>query len=113
MLQAMNTGVEGSMSTVHANSPRDAFSRLEAMVLMADLDIPSRVILQQLSSAIKMVVQVSRLQDGSRKIVSIAEVLGVKEDRIDVQDIFLFHRTALNDPATHQRPFPAPSIPPP
>ena len=65
MLQAMNTGVEGSMSTVHANSPRDAFSRLEAMVLMADLDIPSRVILQQLASAIKMVVQVARLQDES------------------------------------------------
>src|SRR6266404_5444262 len=77
MLQAMNTGVEGSMSTVHANSPRDAFSRLEAMVLMADLDMPSRVILQQLASAIKMVVQVSRLQDGTRKIVSIAEVRGV------------------------------------
>src|SRR5262245_11054776 len=78
MLQAMNTGVEGSMSTIHANSPRDAFSRLEAMVLMSDLDIPSRVILQQTASAIKMVVQVSRLQDGSRKIISIAEVRGVK-----------------------------------
>ena len=68
MLQAMNTGVEGSMSTVHANTPRDAFSRLETMVLMADLEIPTRVILQQLASAIKLVVQVSRLQDGTRKI---------------------------------------------
>ena len=97
MLQAMNTGVEGSMSTVHANSPRDAFSRLEAMVLMADLDIPSRVILQQLASAIKMVVQIARLQDGSRKIVSIAEVHGVKEDRIDVEDIFVFERTGVTD----------------
>jgi pilus assembly protein CpaF len=97
MLQAMNTGVEGSMSTVHANSPRDAFSRLEAMVLMADLDIPSRVILQQLASAISMVVQVARLQDGTRKIVSIAEVLGVKEDLIEVQDIFLFERTGVSD----------------
>jgi pilus assembly protein CpaF len=97
MLQAMNTGVEGSMSTVHANSPRDAFSRLEAMVLMSDVEIPSKVILQQLASAIKMVVQVSRLQDGSRKIVSIAEVRGVKEDRIDVQDIFLFERLGLTD----------------
>ncbi len=93
MLQAMNTGVEGSMSTVHANSPRDAFSRLEAMVLMCDLQIPSRVILQQLAGAIKMVVQVSRLQDGSRKIMSIAEVRGVKDDRIDVRDIFFFERT--------------------
>ena len=97
MLQAMNTGVEGSMSTVHANTPRDAFSRLEAMVLMADLEIPSRVVLQQLASAIKLVVQIARLQDGSRKIVSIAEVHGIKEDRIDVQDIFLFERTGVTD----------------
>src|SRR6266481_2353430 len=67
MLQAMNTGVEGSMSTVHANTPRDAFSRLEAMVLMADLEIPTRVILQQLASAIKIVVQIARLQDGTCK----------------------------------------------
>jgi pilus assembly protein CpaF len=97
MLQAMNTGVEGSMSTVHANSAKDAFSRLETLVLMADLEIPSRVILQQLASAIKMVVQVSRLQDGTRKFVSIAEVLGVKDDRIDLQDIFVFERTGLTD----------------
>jgi len=95
MLQAMNSGVEGSMSTVHANSPRDAFSRLEAMVLMSDLQIPSRVILQQLAGAIKLVLQVSRLQDGSRKIVSIAEVLGVTDDRIDVRDVFLFERTGI------------------
>jgi pilus assembly protein CpaF len=66
MLQAMNPGIEGSKSTVHANSPRDAFSRLEAMVLMSDIEIPSRVILQQLASAIKMVVQVTRLRDGTR-----------------------------------------------
>ena len=97
MLQAMNTGVEGSMSTVHANSPRDAFSRLEAMVLMADLEMPTKVILQQLASAIKVVVQIARLQDGSRKIVSIAEVLGVKDDRIDVQDVFVFERLGVND----------------
>jgi pilus assembly protein CpaF len=97
MLQAMNTGVEGSMSTVHANSAKDAFSRLETLVLMADLEIPSRVILQQLASAIKMVVQVSRLQDGTRKFVSIAEVLGVKDDRIELQDIFTFERTGLTD----------------
>jgi pilus assembly protein CpaF len=97
MLQAMNTGVEGSMSTVHANSPRDAFSRLEAMVLMADLEIPSRVIIQQLASAIKLVVQLSRLQDGSRKILSIAEVLGVKDERIQMQDLFLFDRQGVTD----------------
>ena len=97
MLQAMNTGVEGSMSTVHANTPRDAFSRLETMVMMADLEIPARVILQQLASAIKLVVQVSRLQDGTRKILSISEVLGVREDRIDLQEIFTFERVGVND----------------
>lgn len=97
MLQAMNTGVEGSMTTVHANNPKDAFSRLESMILMADLDIPTRVILQQLSSAVKLVVQVSRLQDGSRKIMNVSEVLGVKDDRVDVQDIFVFDRTGVND----------------
>ncbi len=97
MLQAMNTGVEGSMSTVHANTPRDAFSRLETMVMMADLEIPTRVILQQLSSAIKLVVQVSRLQDGTRKIMAISEVLGAADDRVELQDIFVFERTGVTD----------------
>ncbi len=97
MLQAMNTGVEGSMSTVHANTPRDAFSRLETMVMMADLDIPTRVILQQLASAIKLVVQVSRLQDGTRKIMAISEVLGAADDRVELQDIFVFERSGVSD----------------
>jgi pilus assembly protein CpaF len=97
MLQAMNTGVDGSASTVHANSPRDAFSRLEAMVLMSDIDMPSRVILQQLASAIRLVVQLSRLQDGTRKVLSIAEVRGIKDDRIDVRDIFQFERLGVTD----------------
>jgi pilus assembly protein CpaF len=97
MLQAMNTGVEGSMSTVHANSPRDAFSRLETMVMMADLEIPTRVILQQLASAIRLVVQVSRLQDGTRKILSISEVLGVKDDQVQLQEIFTFERVGVTD----------------
>src|SRR3954447_19868936 len=97
MLQAMNTGVEGSMTTVHANTPRDAFSRLESMILMADLEIPTRVILQQLASAVKLVVQVSRLQDGSRKIMNVSEVAGVEDDLIEVQDIFLFERTGVTE----------------
>jgi len=97
MLQAMNTGVEGSMSTVHANTPRDAFSRLETMVMMADLEMPTRVILQQLSSAIKLVVQVARLQDGTRKILSISEVLGARDDRVEMQDIFVFERIGVTD----------------
>ncbi len=97
MLQAMNTGVEGSMTTVHANNPKDAFSRLESMILMADLEIPTRVILQQLSSAIKLVVQVTRLSDGSRKIINVSEVRGVKDDRVDVADVFYFERTGVNE----------------
>ncbi len=97
MLQAMNTGVEGSMTTIHANNPKDAFARLESMILMADLEIPTKVILQQLASAIKLVVQVSRLQDGTRKIMYISEVLGVDGDHIHVQDIFNFVRTGVTD----------------
>ncbi len=96
MLQAMNTGVEGSMTTIHANNPRDAFSRLEAMILMADVEIPTKVIVSQLAGAIKLVVQVARLQDGSRKITSISEVLGVVHDRVEVQDIFQFERIGVN-----------------
>jgi pilus assembly protein CpaF len=112
MLQAMNTGVEGSMSTVHANTPRDAFSRLETMVMMADLEIPTRVILQQLSSAIKLVVQVSRLQDGTRKVLSVSEVLGVKEERIELQEVFTFERLGVNDAGKVQGRFKATGVQP-
>jgi pilus assembly protein CpaF len=110
MLQAMNTGVEGSMSTVHANTPRDAFSRLETMVMMADLEIPTRVILQQLASAIKLVVQVSRLQDGTRKIVSISEVLGVRDEKVQLQEIFAFERIGVTDAGKVQGRFRATGV---
>ena len=109
MLQAMNTGVEGSMSTIHANSPRDAFSRLEAMVLMADLEIPTRVILQQLASAIRLVVQIARLQDGTRKVIAITEVMGVKDDHIETQDIYVFDRSGVTDAGKVQGRFRATS----
>jgi pilus assembly protein CpaF len=112
MLQAMNTGVEGSMSTVHANTPRDAFSRLETMVMMADLEIPTRVILQQLASAIKMVVQLSRLQDGTRKMVSISEVLGVRDERLQMQEIFAFDRVGVTDAGKVQGRFRATGVSP-
>jgi len=112
MLQAMNTGVEGSMSTVHANSPKDAFSRLETMVMMADLEIPARVIAQQLVSAIKLVVQVSRLQDGSRKILSISEVLGLHDDKVELQEIFTFERIGVTDAGKVQGRFRATGITP-
>ncbi|MBI4889327.1 MAG: CpaF family protein [Acidobacteria bacterium] len=105
MLQAMNTGVEGSMTTIHANSPRDAFSRLESMMLLADIEIPSRVLVQQMSNAIKLVLQVARLQDGSRKITTIAEVTGVEDDRVKTQDIFIFERAGVNDAGKVQGKF--------
>jgi len=112
MLQAMNTGVEGSMSTVHANSPRDAFSRLETMVMMADLEIPTRVILQQLASALKLVVQLSRLQDGTRKVLSVSEVLGVKDEKVDLQEIFTFERIGVTDAGKVQGRFRATGVMP-
>jgi pilus assembly protein CpaF len=112
MLQAMNTGVEGSMSTVHANTPRDAFSRLETMVMMADVEIPSRVILQQLASAIRLVVQVARLQDGSRKMLSVAEVVAAHDDHVELQEIYTFERIGVTDQGKVQGRFRATGIRP-
>jgi len=96
MLQAMNTGHDGSMTTLHANTTRDAFSRLETMVMMASQNVPDRVIRQQLASAIHLVVQCSRLSDGTRKITGIAEVTGVHGDQVEMQDIFEFDRGGIS-----------------
>ena len=96
MLQAMNTGHEGSLTTVHANSPRDAMSRLESMVSMANLNIPERAIRQQIASAIHVVVQIARLTDGSRKVISISEITGMEGDSIWMQDIFAFDRVGID-----------------
>ena len=93
MLQAMNTGHEGSMTTGHANSPRDMVSRMETMVLMAGMDLPVRAIREQISSAIDLVVQQSRLRDGSRKITHLTEIQGMEGDVITMQDIFIFDQT--------------------
>ena len=90
MLQAMNTGHDGSLTTAHANTPRDLMSRLETMVLMAGFDMPVKAIREQISSALDVVVQQSRLRDGSRKIVSISEVVGMEGDTITLQDIFVY-----------------------
>lgn len=90
MLQAMNTGHDGSISTIHANNPREALSRLENMVLMAGMDLPSRAIREQIASAIHIFVQLSRLQDGSRKVTHVTEVSGMEGETITLQDIFLF-----------------------
>jgi len=97
MLQAMATGAEGSMTTVHANSPADTFSRLETMVMMAKLDLPSRFIRQQMASVIQLLVQTSRLSDGTRKVTHIAEVMGLNDSQIQVQDIFIFEQTGVGD----------------
>ena len=96
MLQAMNTGHDGSMTTIHANTPRDAFSRLETMVMMASQNVPDRVIRQQLASAIHLVVQCSRLSDGARKVTAISEVVGVNGDQVEMQDIFEFDRAGIS-----------------
>ena len=95
MLQAMNTGHDGSLTTVHANSPRDALYRLDTMVAMANLNIPERAIRQQIASAINLIVQVSRLSDGTRKVTGISEVTGMEGEVITMQEIFGFERAGI------------------
>jgi pilus assembly protein CpaF len=90
MLQSMNTGHDGSLSTVHANSTRDALSRIETMVLMAGYDLPLRAIRQQLASALDLIIHLERLHDGSRKVIAVTEVLGMESDVITMQDLFRF-----------------------
>ena len=96
MLQAMNTGHDGSLTTVHANSPRDALSRLETLVLMAGMDLPLKIVRQQISSAVDVIVQMSRLRDGTRKITAITEVAGMEGDVIVLSDIFKFNQTGVD-----------------
>ncbi|HCK66688.1 MAG TPA: type II secretion system protein E [Anaerolineae bacterium] len=95
MLQAMNTGHDGSLTTVHANSPRDAISRMETLVLMAGMDLPLKVVRQQISSAIDLIVQQSRLKDGQRKVTAITEVAGMEGDVVVLTDIFKFNQTGV------------------
>jgi pilus assembly protein CpaF len=97
MLQAMNTGHDGSLSTGHANSPRDMLSRIETMVMMAGFDLPVRAIREQISSAIDIIIQQSRLRDGSRKITHITEVLGMEGDTIVLQDLFVYKETGVDE----------------
>ena len=97
MLQAMNTGHDGSMTTAHSNSPRDTLARLETMVLMAGMDLPLRAIREQISSAIDLIVHQERFRDGSRKVVQITEVQGMEGDVIVMQDIFVFQQTGYEN----------------
>ena len=97
MLQAMNTGHDGSLTTLHANSPRDALSRLETMISMASLNLPDKAMRQQIASAINVVIQVTRLSDGTRKLVTISEIVGMEGDVITMQDIFSFERQGMDE----------------
>lgn len=96
MLQAMNTGHDGSLTTLHANTPRDALARLETMVLMAGMDLPIKVIRQQVSAAVDLIIQQTRLKDGSRKVTAITEVAGMEGDTIVLTDIFKFEQTGMS-----------------
>ena len=118
MLQAMNTGHDGSITTMHSNSPRDSLSRLETMVLMAGVELPQRAIREQMASAIDLIVHQARLKDGTRRITHITEVHGMEGDVITLQDLFLFDfhagtgraRPPPRHPAQHR---PAPAVPQP
>ena len=97
MLQAMNTGHDGSLTTAHANSPRDVLSRLETMVLMAGMDLPVRAIREQISSAIDLIIQQSRIRDGSRKITFVTEVQKMEGDTIVQQDLFRYVQSHIDE----------------
>src|SRR2546422_3064920 len=97
MLQAMNTGHDGSMTTLHANNPRDGLRRLETLVMMAGIELPHKAIRQQIASAIDVIVQIQRLRDGSRRITDVVEVIGMEEDTITMQELFRFRVTSTDE----------------
>jgi pilus assembly protein CpaF len=97
MLQAMNTGHDGSLTTVHANSPRDSIARLETMTLMAGMELPVRAIREQIASAVDVIVHLTRLRDGTRRVTHLTEVVGMEGDTVVMQDLFVFdHRAGLD-----------------
>src|SRR5213078_2653476 len=95
MLQAMNTGHDGSLTTVHANSPRDALARIETMIAMGAVNLPEKAMRQQITSAVQLVVQQSRLSDGTRKVTSVSEITGMEGDTITMQEIFVFEKIGI------------------
>ena len=102
MLQAMNTGHDGSITTIHSNSPRDTLSRVETMTLMAGMDLPLRAIRDQIASALDMVVHISRLRDGSRRVTQISEIVGAEGDIVSMSDLFAFdHSAGMDDDGRH------------
>ena len=96
MLQAMNTGHDGSMTTVHANSPRDAIARLETMVMMGNVNLPEKAIRRQIASAVTLLLQVTRFNDGSRRLTHITEITGMEVDIVSMQDVFLFEKQGIS-----------------
>jgi pilus assembly protein CpaF len=97
MLQAMNTGHDGSLSTIHANSARDALTRLETMVLMAGISIPEHALRGWVCSALDLIIQLARLSDGTRKIIAVSEIVGMEGNVITMQDIFVFEKAGINE----------------
>jgi len=112
MLQAMNTGHDGSLTTIHANSPRDALARLETMAAMSGLNLPERAIRQQAASAINIIVQITRLSDGTRKVVSISEIAGMEGDLVSIQEIFVYKKRGIGESGTVLGEFSASGIRP-
>jgi len=96
MLQAMNTGHDGSLTTVHANSPRDALARVETMAMMANLNLPEKAVRRQLASAVQLVVQISRFNDGTRRVTHLSEITGMEEDVVSMQDVFVFEKQGIS-----------------
>jgi len=112
MLQAMNTGHDGSMTTLHANSPRDAVARLETLVLMAGMDLPIRAIREQIAAAVNLVVQQTRFSDGARKVTCISEVTGIDSEQVQLQDVFYFKQDGFTpEGKVHGRHVPTGYIP--
>src|SRR5437762_332627 len=95
MLQAMNTGHDGSLTTIHANSPRDAISRMETMAMMANLNLPEKAVRRQIASAVAIVIQVARMSDGSRRVTHLTEITGMEEDTVSMQDVFVFEKQGI------------------
>ena len=96
MLQAMNTGHDGSLTTIHANSPRDAIARMETMSLMANLNLPEKAVRRQIASAVAIVIQVSRFNDGTRRMTHLTEITGMEDDVVSMQDVFVFEKQGIS-----------------
>src|SRR5947199_242685 len=112
MLQAMNTGHDGSLTTVHANSPRDAIARIETMAMMANLNLPEQAIRKQIASAVQLIVQISRFNDGTRRITYLSEITGMEEDIVSMQDVFVFEKQGVSPDGRVLGPFTATGIRP-